>query len=65
MAIETKTVTGVLEQHHQWFFVRTSAGHRWRIEGDQRRFEHLKGMAIEVNGSTVQGMIVIEGIRPA
>lgn len=65
MATEMKTETGVLEQHFQWFFVRTKAGHRWRIEGDKQRFEHLKGMAVEVNGPFVQGAIVIEGIRQA
>ena len=65
MAAETKMETGVLEQHFIWFFVRTMAGHRWRIEGDHRRFQHLKGMTVEVNGPLVRGAIVVEGIRPA
>jgi hypothetical protein len=64
MAADHRTETGVLEQHYRWFFVRTKAGHRWRIEGDQRRFEYLRGMSVEVTGRVVRGTIIVEGVRP-
>jgi hypothetical protein len=65
MASEYRTETGILERHFDWFFVRTKAGHRWRIQADQRRFEHLLGMPVQVNGPYRDGAIELEGITPA
>ena len=59
------TKTGILERHFEWYFVRNEDGRRWRIEGDQRRFEHLIGMLVEVTGPLLQGAIVVQGIHPA
>ena len=60
-----RTERGVLERHFGWFFVRTTAGQRWSIEGDQQRFEHLVGLSVEVTGLFRHGTIVLHGIRPA
>jgi len=65
MLAHPTTQTGVLERHFDWYFVRNKDGHRWRIDGDHRRFEHLIGMSVEVTGPLLKGAIVVHGIRPA
>lgn len=65
MSSDYRTEFGVLEKRFLWFFVRPKAGKRWRIEADQRRFEHLIGMSVKVSGRYRDGAIIVDGIVPA
>ena len=60
-----RTEVGRLERHHVWLFLRTDAGHHWRLDMDERRATGLVGLRVEVNGSVKNGTITVDGIVPA
>lgn len=57
-----RTEVGRLERHHMWFFLKTDAGHHWRLGMDERRAAGLIGLRVEVKGSMKDGAIAVEGI---
>jgi len=56
------TEVGRLERHHIWLFLKTDAGHHWRLDMDERRAAGLIGLRVEVKGPMKDGAIAVEGI---
>lgn len=53
---------GRLERHHIWLFLKTDAGHHWRLDMDGRRAAGLIGLRVEVKGPIKDGAVAVEGI---
>ncbi len=51
-----------MERHHIWLFLKTDAGHHWRLDMDERRAAGLIGLRVKVKGPMKDGAIAVEGI---
>lgn len=65
MAASWREVEGVLEHHHVWLFVRTDAGHRWRVDVDEQRVRGLLGLRVKVTGNQNGNAITVESVHRA
>jgi hypothetical protein len=65
MAAEWREVEGILERHHVWLFVRTAAGHRWRLDVDEQRVRGLLGLRVKATGNQNGNTIEVEGVHRA
>jgi Protein of unknown function (DUF5818) len=66
MAEGWREVEGILERHHPvWLFVRTDAGHRWRLDVDEDRVRGLLGLRVKATGNQNGNVIKVEGVHQA
>jgi hypothetical protein len=65
MATDVREVEGVLERHHTWLFVETDAGHRWRLDVDERRIIGLLGLRVRATGILSSGTIRVDRVHRA
>jgi len=59
-----RIVTGILERHPPLLFLKSDAGHRWRLEVDEQRVTGLIGLRVRVKGRSKEGTISVEGTFP-
>jgi hypothetical protein len=62
---EERIETGKLERRFGMLVLHNSSGHRWRLEVDGRRAEHLVGMNVRVTGARSGDLIRVNSIQPA
>jgi hypothetical protein len=62
---QPRDVTGVLERHIFFLFVRDASGHHWRLDVEEARVAHLAGLKVRVTGKAATGIIRVESITRA
>lgn len=65
MGPKSREVEGILERHHLWLFVKTDAGHRWRLDVDEQRVSGLLGLRVKVTGRLNGSTFKVEGVHRA
>ena len=52
-----------MECHFGLHFIKTAAGHRWRLDVDERRLAGLLGLRVRATGELTGGALKVEGVH--